>query len=258
MKQSISTRLISFLLALVMVLGMVPLTATQANAALTGSEIDELNDKWNLDIEFDPDNPDKTPEEALSAKSAAKQLVNSKLSPDDLLEEDYWRKIEKNGFTNKGGDLRKYLESTDPDDKYIVIVEDLKCTSSHEDYQTIVITADKVLDLNGHTIELYDQRNKVDMSGQAGQSYDQSTTESDHYSVMFEIQNGATLTIIDSSEYGMKNGKYVKGESTGKIFANAMMINHQKWDLHYYTHRDIFLVSDGNLVIHGGTPTARI
>lgn len=70
---------------------------------------------------------------------------------------------------------------------------------------------------------------------------------------MFEIQNGATLTIIDSSAYGMKNGKYVKGESTGKIFANAMMINHQKWDLHYYTHRDIFLVSDGNLVIHGGT-----
>ena len=130
MKQTVSTRLISFLLVLAMVLSMVPTAPIHAHAALTGSEIDELNDKWNLDIEFDPDNPDKTPEEALSAKSDAKQHISYPVTEDLIT---HWRQIEKNGFTNKGGDLRKYLESTDPDDKYIAIVEDLKCTSSHQD-----------------------------------------------------------------------------------------------------------------------------
>ena len=76
MKQTVSTRLISFLLVLAMVLSMVPTAPIHAHAALTSSEIDELNDKWNLDIEFNPDNPDETPEEAMSTKSDAKQHID--------------------------------------------------------------------------------------------------------------------------------------------------------------------------------------
>ncbi len=59
---------------------------------------------------------------------------------------------------------------------------------------------------------------------------------------MFSIENGATLTIIDSSS-----------QQTGEIYINAYMIDPYAHRIKRYTTRDIFNVSDGNLVIYGGT-----
>lgn len=44
----------------------------------------------------------------------------------------------------------------------------------------------------------------------------------------------------------------VKERTTGRIYANGYMIYHQKWDFWWYTHRDLFWVLDGDLVIYGG------
>ena len=59
---------------------------------------------------------------------------------------------------------------------------------------------------------------------------------------MFSVQSGATLTIIDSSK-----------NQTGEIYINAYMINPYAHRIKRYTTRDIFDVSDGNLVVYGGT-----
>ena len=39
-----------------------------------------------------------------------------------------WNQVFKGDYTRNGGKLRELLESTDPDHKYIVLMEDIKCT----------------------------------------------------------------------------------------------------------------------------------
>lgn len=123
------------------------------------------------------------------------------------------------------------------------MANDLKTTSGHTDYDTINIKSNKVLDLNGHTIRLMDKRNKIDThDNKSSDSYYQSSNSADFQSVMFSIEKGATLTIIDSSS-----------QQTGNIYINAYMIDPYSERIKRYTTRDIFNVSDGNLVIYGGT-----
>ena len=173
-----------------------------------------------------------------------------------------WNQVFKGDYTRDGGKLRELLESTDPDHKYIVLMEDIKCTVDYgKDYDPIIITGEKVLDLNGHTLELYDKRNGTK---------DQSSDVDDHVSYMFEIKGtgetqgnqgrlgGALLTVLDSAGSNIiytdpkgETGPYYS-DRVGKVYANAYMINHQKWDFWNYTHRDIFLVTGGDLVIYGG------
>ena len=173
-----------------------------------------------------------------------------------------WNQVFKGDYTRDGGKLRELLESTDPDHKYIVLMEDIKCTVDYgKDYDPIIITGEKVLDLNGHTLELYDKRNGTK---------DQDGPMDAYTSYMFEIKGtgetqgnqgrlgGALLTILDSAGSNIiytdpkgETGPYYS-DRVGKIYANAYMINHQKWDFWYYTHRDIFLVTGGDLVIYGG------
>ena len=173
-----------------------------------------------------------------------------------------WNQVYKGDYTRDGGKLRELLESTDPDHKYIVLMEDIKCTVDFgKDYDPIIITGEKVLDLNGHTLELYDKRNGTK---------DQDGPMDAYTSYMFEIKGtgetqgnqgrlgGALLTILDSAGSNIiytdpkgETGPYYS-DRVGKIYANAYMINHQKWDFWYYTHRDIFLVTGGDLVIYGG------
>ena len=237
MKKSVIKRMLSSLLVLVMVLSAFPADTF----LLIAQAAENVNEKYNLIIDFDyaEEQNVTTPESALSSMTKSNGTKSSAVKFAAT-----WKTIYDGDYKCSGGNLRTYLESKDTSTGYIRLEEDVKCTSSHDDYEEIVITSDKVLDLNGHTIELYDKRNKIDTADWLfSESYDQSTTPSDHMSYMFRISNGATLTIIDSS-----------GTDTdpGRIYANAMMINHQKWDFWYYTHRDIFLVSDGNLVIYGG------
>ena len=140
------------------------------------------------------------------------------------------------------GDIREKLTSTNPDDKYIVLDKDSKVQLGYSAYETVEISSDKVLDLNGHTIQINDIRNKANGSDK----FYQSDNSAHFNTVMFSITNGATLTIIDSSDDGSGNGK-------GEIYTNAYMVNPYKYSLKRYTTRDIFEVDDGNLVIYGGT-----
>lgn len=282
MKHSFTTRLISIVLALLMVFGMLPLNTMHVHATESHSvdnedtnlEIDYKRPPYKVDENGDPiydENNQLIYLEPLQALSEAAEsgreidyTYNGKdLTYEDFYSEDYsepqWRQVFKGDF-NK---LREWLESDDPDDRYIVLMEDIKKTiGSSSDWESINISSVKVLDLNGHTLELYDKSNGTK---------DQSSQDQDHRSVFFTIdgsgytqgddplnpKNGALLTVIDSAGSNVtivdpKGEIYTKNPQTGRIYANGYMINHQKWDFWYYTHRDVFHVLNGDLVIYGG------
>lgn len=138
--------------------------------------------------------------------------------------------------------LRKKLESTDPDDKYIKLMGDHYYQNLLNCPTPIMITEDKVLDLNGHEIILNDQNNI---------NYKKPTQYNDnpavHQSYMFDVgtkANGkpATLTIIDSS-----------GDNSGRVYNNAYMVDPFDSAYKNFTTRDIFYLNGGNLVVYGGT-----
>ena len=103
-----------------------------------------------------------------------------------------------------------------------------------------------MLDLNGHTLEIRYDRN-CDHSDQHYQNKKDTAT---HMAVAFDISEEATLTIIDSSAW---RGEGPDGKGTGKILFTAYMIDPLKYAIYTFTTRDLFHVSNGNLVIYGGT-----
>ena len=138
--------------------------------------------------------------------------------------------------------LRNKLESTDPDDKFIRLTNDYYYLHALYQPEPIMITEDKVLDLNGHSIILNDQSNMN------FRSHTQNVDNPEvHQSYMFNIGtkadgSPATLTIIDSS-----------GDDSGLIKNDAYMVDPYDARFRNYTTRDIFYLTGGNLVIYGGT-----
>ncbi len=148
---------------------------------------------------------------------------------------------------DSGHSLRTLLESRDTDVQYVSLVKDYKGYWDHWDkqkWEPIKITTDKVLDLNGHQFLLQYDANINHKEGGHEQEY---SWEGAHYLSAFEISEGATLTIIDSSEW---RGD---GKGTGKIGFYAGWCDHYTYDYKWYGHRDLFHVLDGNLIIYGGT-----
>lgn len=138
--------------------------------------------------------------------------------------------------------LRNKLESTNKQDKYLRLTSDYYYLQNTYMPEPIKITEDKVLDLNGHSIVLNDQSNMNYMSHT--QNVDNPEV---HQSYMFEVGtkadgSPATLTIIDSS-----------GDDSGLIKNDAYMVDAYDSRFQYYTTRDIFYLTGGNLVIYGGT-----
>lgn len=282
-KHSFTTRLISFVLVLVMVLGMFPGNTVHVHAANVeddqagASILSVTNDDTNLEIDYekppykvdangDPVYDEKgnliylTPQLALSETAEAGLTITDSSYDEYYSDENKtrWRQVFKGDFDK----LRQWLESDDPDDRYIVLMEDIKKTISSGSFESIQISSVKILDLNGHTLELYDKRNGTT---------DQNTSANSHTSTLFEIngtgytqgdnvsdpKKGALLTVIDSAGSNVvitdPEGEIaVKEKRTGRIYTNAYMIDHQKWDFWYYTQRDIFHVLNGDLVIYGG------
>lgn len=274
-KHAFIKRMLSFMLALVMVLGMIPVNTVHVHATETESrsvtnedtylELDYDKPPYKVDSNGKPVYDEKgnliylTPEQAMSEEAESNRTVETTYSNGMAMDYDYywsnentdqWRQIFKGDAKASGGNFRKWMESTDPDDQYIVLMEDMKINvGKGSDWESIVITSDKVLDLNGHTLEFYDQRNGTG---------DQNTGYYKHASHLFEISNDARLTVIDSGGNSItkttSDGEIILGDGpdTGRIYSNGYMINHQKWDFWYYTHRDIFHVVSGDLVIYGG------
>ena len=209
-----------------------------------------------------------TPLQALSEAAEEGRKIDYTYNGKDLTYEDFysddysepqWRQVFKGDFDK----LREWLESDDPDDRYIVLMEDIKKTiGGSSDWEAIEVKSQKVLDLNGHTLEFYDKRNGT-MDQNSENQYHRSnfiTINGTGYTQGDDPLNpkhGALLTVIDSagSNVTITNPKgeiAVKERTTGRIYANGYMIYHQKWDFWWYTHRDLFWVLDGDLVIYGG------
>ena len=143
--------------------------------------------------------------------------------------------------------IRNCLESTDEGDTYVALAAD----DTHEEFeqdvwQPIRITTDKVLDLNGHFLSIEYNRNRNNSTDYKCQN---TTDLNAHNCWAFEITNGATLTIIDSSAWRGEN----EGNGTGGISFTGYMVDPFKYGIIYNTTRDLFHVDNGNLVIYGGS-----
>ncbi|MBQ6116098.1 MAG: leucine-rich repeat domain-containing protein, partial [Oscillospiraceae bacterium] len=233
--------------------------------SLTGQDTDLTIDFWYADV-----NKISTAEDALAKLGQDSEKNSGYVSGSyrTSTENHYkWNHV-NTGLTvavNKVGTLRYYLESTDEMHKYIVLDQDDYCNySGNTVWKTIEISTDKVLDLNGHTIDMAYNSNKKNSSD------GQTTHAPYHKAVMFEIKKGATLTIIDSARFGVERkycggnlsdyeGYYLDGvyypkqpsNKRGSIKFTAYMVDCHEEDISFYTTRDLFNVN-GTLVIYGG------
>ncbi|MBR4132714.1 MAG: S-layer homology domain-containing protein [Oscillospiraceae bacterium] len=232
-------RTLSLLLALVMLIGILP--------QLTLTVLSKDGKDYNLTIDFDYG---ETYGVTTAADALRKMADDAMDDHDGQVGADYWQS-NLNRFQWKHakswtvedhdeGSIRKLLMSTDPDDTYIALSEDDTHSYDYKAYwQPIRITTNKVLDLNGHVLDIrYDANKRIDDDGQ-------TPIQAFHRCVAFQIDQGATLTIIDSSAW--------RGEGTGAIKFTGYMVSPFSYDIDYYTTRDLFSVPNGNLIIYGGT-----
>ncbi len=160
-----------------------------------------------------------------------------------------WKKIRRENFygSMEPVTLRYCLEATGEENTYVALAEDDVHEEHERDvWQPIRITEDKVLDLNGHTLAIQYNRNRNNSDENKCQNLVDTTT---HNCWAFEITNGATLTIIDSSAWRGENG----GNGSGSLSFTGYMVDPFEYGIVYNTTRDMFHVDNGNLVIYGGT-----
>ena len=140
-------------------------------------------------------------------------------------------------------DLRHYLQSTLWIDQYICLTGDIDYQCRRYTFDPIVITEDKVLDLNGYSITMRDDSN-MSLKGNH-----QSKGMEWHRNHLFEITNGATLIIVDSSRW-RQNRQGTSGDDagTGYIACTGRMIYPFEHDIEVYTTRDVFWVTEGTLI----------
>ena len=244
-------RTLSLLLAVVMILSAAPLTPIPA---LLPTAKASNGDSIDIDFNYARDH------NIGSAEDALKYEASKGYTAEKEVDANYYRSAQ-NKFKwrhptgvavagNGAGSLNYYLSSTSDDDKYISLTADLSLSyTGNTVWEPIVITTDKVLDLNGKGIDVMYGRNR---KGKAWYEdhYKQSGDPNYHNSTFIIIDKGATLTIIDSSMYD-ENGTVRDG--TGHIRFHGYMVSPHYSQMNFYTTRDLFHVDNGNLVIYGGT-----
>ncbi|MBR5372835.1 MAG: hypothetical protein IK130_11550 [Oscillospiraceae bacterium] len=225
---------------------------------------------FSIDWDYEATHNISSPEDALIYE-AGKQIVTSETTGDvsNYLKEHYneykwthvksWNTFDGDTKPKKPGTTESWTPDNykienplrdalkDPDIKYIALYDD----DEHEvhargTWEPMVIKTDKVLDLNGHTLNIRFNKNRNNSNSDRYQK----DNEDDLNCTAFVISEGATLTIIDSSAW---RGEGPGGNGTGTIKFNAYMIDPYSYKIKHYTVRDLFHVSDGNLVIYGGT-----
>ncbi|MBQ6022905.1 MAG: hypothetical protein IJL25_08255, partial [Clostridia bacterium] len=234
-------RPISLLLALLMLVTMAPIAAPLVKQEALASPGDDTQ-SWDY-------NDETTMEQALSQ---ALGYTSSGASYDSATGM-YTNLLGSNpsGYEWKGigtwDDLIRVLKSTSASDKYISLIEDIKVewTDDSKENEEIIITADKVLDLNGHAIRMVNKKNKEAngenaCGGTVEKNGESSKTVGYRYT-MFEIDGGTTV-IMDSSK-----------NQTGMIYNYAHNVNPFDHTITKWVSRDIFSVTNGNLVIFGGS-----
>ena len=139
---------ISFLLALLMVVQMVPLSGIHVHAAGT--------DVTDQTIDFHYKSAFAAADAALKADAKA---TWSRL--DDVSKEYYhsddnpyaWARVSNGDLKTTGGRMREILESSIEKEKYVVLTEDVELRIKKGEWEPIVIKSDKILDLNGKTVD---------------------------------------------------------------------------------------------------------
>lgn len=241
-------RSLSLLMTACMLLTLIPAAALPVKAANDGSGI-------AVDFSLAQKNKDLTPEAALlqAAQANATYKATDQAFYEQVKTKYPWKPINtwsvRNADTSGDKDLRVKLQSKDEADTYIVLDSDIN-KEYHNDYlwDPIKITKSKVLDLNGHTLKIrYDANRRSD---DAETKYAQTTKPQFHNCHAFEINENATLTIIDSSAW---RGGTDDGKGTGGISFTGRMIDPYEHAIKFYTTRDMFYVNNGNLLIYGGT-----
>ena len=256
-------RILACLLAIVMLAGLLPLDQLRLvpRAEAVEQSAETVRGSGNITIDFDYEKKHNVTD----AQGALTQMANEHNTVgeylgsyadngnQDWLQNHYaefqWRQVSSQ-WTNQDpeeGTLRKYLQSEDPADKYISLqMDDNHSYYKSTQWEPIVIRSNKVLDLNGHTLNIrYDSNRKNDCTKL-------TKVTSYHHKWAFQIENGATLTIIDSSVWRGENN----GKGSGAIRFTGFVLNPFEggdYVFHTYTTRDLFYVDNGNLVIYGGT-----
>jgi len=262
------TRILSLLLAVLLLASLLPpgellLRAAAEPAAEVNSTDppDQTNADYNLTIDFDYATKNGVTNLSDALRLAGDNSSTYRKQGDGLspaIDENYY-KSNYNKFQWKHvwswscrdlreGSIRTYLASTDPADKYVCLESD-NGTEYHARtrWEPIKITTDKVLDLNGHYIDIKYNRNRNNSSSNREQN---KVGLSTHNCWAFEIEDGATLTIIDSSAW---RGEGKTHTGTGRLSFTGYLVDPYKYEIWTYCTRDLFHVNNGNLVIYGGT-----
>ena len=237
-------RWLSLLLAIVMLVTLFPEITLPTRAE------DDYTD-LTIDLQYKNEFTGMAPADVLNRlgkKDWTSTVTTEQAYKDAAKNPNLWRHVTKLTVSDPDeGSLRKYLTSTDPNDTYISVMNDytLEYHKKYDAWEPMVITTNKVLDLNGHKLflELNHNRNNA--------KYDRYQNKSSipHNLFAFEVTNGATLTIIDSSAWRGENF----GKGTGELRFTGYMVSPFHYDMEFYTTRDLFKVTNGNLVIYGGT-----
>lgn len=236
------SRFLSMITAVMMAASMLPAYGSQLAASASSSEKSTTN--LTIDFNYGKDNNISTPEDTLKQLGAKSIISKGDMSQSEweaLYNQFKWKDADHWTVNHpEKGDVRALL--TDKDSKYIRLTDDDYTTyAARTKWETIKITEDKVLDLNGHTFEIrYDRNRNNDMWNRY-----QNDFPDVHYCTAFEITNGATLTIIDSSEWRNRDTGQPRG--TGRIAFTAYMIDPYKYEIKSNTTRDLFHVCDYQL-----------
>ena len=236
------SRFLSMITAVMMAASMLPAYGSQLAASASSSEKSTTN--LTIDFNYGKDNNISTPEDTLKQLGAKSIISKGDMSQSEweaLYNQFKWKDADHWTVNHpEKGDVRALL--TDKDSKYIRLTDDDYTTyAARTKWETIKITEDKVLDLNGHTFEIRYDRNR----NNAMWNRYQNDFPDVHYCTAFEITNGATLTIIDSSEWRNRDTGQPLG--TGKIAFTAYMIDPYKYEIKFNTTRDLFHVCDYQL-----------
>ncbi len=148
--------LLSILLSAVMVTSLIPAGIVAVSAAPENDNLPDANinltDYTDIDMDFNYSISD--PNVVLKNNMNFNEAKISDKNNGTVT----WKHA--TSFGPKSGNFRDYMESTNEDDKYIVVDNDLTTTSGHTDYETIVVKSNKILDLNGHLIRLWIKETK--------------------------------------------------------------------------------------------------
>ena len=237
--KTFAKRFLSILLAVFMIIAFVPQAAGTMNAEAANSS--KSGSSQNLPISLNGVN--YTRGQAMATETLDYSQSGSNIT---------WK------HPSSFNEMKKLLESTKEEDRYICLTEDREDTWKGDVVEPINISSNKVLDLNGHSIEFHVDSTLKHWTywGIEQAPYMRDDVEH-HMATAFEITKKANFYILDSSAKNSYDGKTGSGKIRiiGRMqdpFKDATDYGGPKHEYKHYSNLDLFNVNNGNLIIYGG------